>query len=103
MTGPIAFSSSPLHGPDAQTLNATHAAVSANAIANRTVGRSPDAGAWRRVRPPKRRRAGARDPGPPSEAAISSSIEDRRDDVVPPPKLASFKHRHARCKALLWR
>src|SRR5215467_7278833 len=52
MTGPSAASSSSLHGPDTQTANATHAIVSVDAITKRMVGRSPEAGAARRVRPP---------------------------------------------------
>ena len=82
MTGPIATSSSSRHGSDTQTLNATHASVSAKAIAKRTVGRRPRAGALRRVRPPNRSRGG-RTTGSPSETAISSSIEESCG-VAPP-------------------
>ena len=48
MTGPIAAPSSSLHGPDTQTLNATQAKVRTNAIAKRTVRRSPEAGSYPR-------------------------------------------------------
>ena len=84
MTGPIASSSSPLHVPDTQTLNPTHARVRVNAIAKRTLGRRPEAGALRHVRPPRGRRDGRRDPRSPSATAISLSTEGSGDDIAPP-------------------
>jgi hypothetical protein len=82
MTGPIASSSSPLHIRDTQTLNTTQAAVRVNAIAKRTLGRRPDAGALRQIRPPRGRRDRRRDPRSPSLVAVSLSIDGRDDDMV---------------------
>ena len=72
MTGPIATSSSSRQGLETQTLNPTQARVRADATAKRTVGRSPEAGALRRVRPPSRPEGS--DPGSPPATEISSSI-----------------------------
>src|SRR6185437_13674291 len=84
MTGPIASSSSPLHIRDTQTLNPTHARVRVNAIAKRTLGRRPDAGALRQIRPPRGRSDERRDPRSPSATAISLSTEGSGDDIAPP-------------------
>ena len=61
ITGPSAASSSLRHGFDTQMLNATQANVRAIAIANRTVGRSPEAGAARLLKPPCAARGGSSD------------------------------------------
>ena len=52
ITGPIAASSSLRHGSDTQMLNPTQNSVKVKATRNRTVGRSPEAGASRRTKPP---------------------------------------------------
>ena len=88
ITGPIAWSSSSRHGPDAQTANATQHAVSKIASANRTVGRIPETGCSRLVSPPTGRVAR---PTPLTRARSLAShqrrriLSPRRDSRIPLP------------------
>ena len=52
--GPIAASRSERHGCETQTAKPTYASVNVPAAANRTVGRTPNAGRSRAVKPPSR-------------------------------------------------
>ena len=78
ITGPIAWSSSSRHGPDAQTANPTQHPVSTIASANRTVGRIPETGCSRFVNPPTGRVATTPIPARLLEATNAPRILSRR-------------------------
>jgi len=96
MTGPSEASSSPRQAVDAQTLNPTQPTVRTKAIAKRMLGRRPDAGAFRQVRPPD---TWCVDPGDPTDddTTLSSRPAAVKRSVMSPGYLSHGGASDARC------